>query len=488
MNGSDWFDSLPEAIEGKPTPQEIATRERAILDAVIDGNYVILWTPVAISEKLTIFVSSDALKIGCTKDAIRVCASCKTQQRIADEIGAYLLTPKLVDDIWVESTIKIEPQTQPISASKYAMQRHNDAIEELRAGRCGIVSGWKDWVIGERLWREQNKALNYGWHVETTADTWKGIKLHDGAIAGKVIQPVSGAHDVNHVDYSQLCRFVRKKALYDGQMRDLAELVSDPLTAKAITTEGQLPGMRHPGISANEPEPEQIPPRTYPGDKGPKVVAWQSFLISYFAELGQKALPKYGADGDHGGETEDWTQRYEQGNEDTIPFVQARNYTPANRTHIKWIMIHTMEASEKPGTAEAVASWFAGPSAPRASAHYCVDNDSIVQCVRDQDVAWACGGANRFGLHIELAGRAAQDAAGWADDYSKQMLARAVGLCKDLAREWSIPVVKLSPQQMRGGVSGFVGHIDGTIAFRKSTHVDPGKSFPWEKFLLAIAE
>ena len=73
---------------------------------------------------------------------------------------------------------------------------------------------------------------------------------------------------------------------------------------------------------------------------------------------------------------------------------------------IDLLVIHTMEAPEKPDTAENVAKWFAGSTAPQASAHYCIDADSIVQCVQDRDVAWHAPGANHNGLGFEHAGTA----------------------------------------------------------------------------------
>ncbi len=152
------------------------------------------------------------------------------------------------------------------------------------------------------------------------------------------------------------------------------------------------------------------------------------------------------------------------------------------------LVLHSMEAPEKPGTARAVAKWFAGMLAPKASAHYCVDSVEVVQCVRDQDVAWAAPGANRDGLHIELAGYAKQTEGEWEDLYSATMLAHAAKLCADLAIKWVIPVAKLTVEQVRDGKTrGFCGHVDVTHAFPKlGTHTDPGTSFPWAKFLLLV--
>ncbi|GIV00833.1 MAG: hypothetical protein KatS3mg014_2448 [Actinomycetota bacterium] len=175
------------------------------------------------------------------------------------------------------------------------------------------------------------------------------------------------------------------------------------------------------------------------------------------------------------------------------PFVQARNYTPVTgHRPARLVVIHTMEAPEKPDTAEAVARWFAGPHAPRASAHLCVDADSVVQCVRLRDVAWAAPGANRDGVQIELAGRAAQGAAGWRDPYSQAVLrwascavAELVALSRFAGQP--IPVRHVTATEIVAGKSGICGHVDVTRAYHRSTHTDPGPDFPWPDFLTMVA-
>lgn len=165
-----------------------------------------------------------------------------------------------------------------------------------------------------------------------------------------------------------------------------------------------------------------------------------------------------------------------------IPFVQAAHYTPTRGRQIDLIVIHTMESPEKPSTAEDVAAWFAGSSAPQASAHYCIDNNSIVQCVRDRDVAWAAPHANHNGLHFEHAGTAKQTAAQWADAYSSAMLRRSATLVAGKCKEYGIPVVRLTVAGLTAGQRGIVGHLDCSQAFG-GTHFDPGGSFPWTRYL-----
>jgi N-acetyl-anhydromuramyl-L-alanine amidase AmpD len=164
------------------------------------------------------------------------------------------------------------------------------------------------------------------------------------------------------------------------------------------------------------------------------------------------------------------------------PFIQARNYTPADRKTIDLLVIHTMEAPEKPDTAENVARWFAGSTAPQASAHYCIDDDSIVQCVRDKDVAWHAPGANHNGLGFEHAGTARQTAADWKDAYTEKVLALSAKLVAEKCKQYAIPARWLMPADLKAGRRGITGHADCTIAFGGS-HTDPGVNFPRDHYL-----
>ena len=170
----------------------------------------------------------------------------------------------------------------------------------------------------------------------------------------------------------------------------------------------------------------------------------------------------------------------------TIPFIEARNYTKGRSGPVDLIVIHTMESPEKPDTAESVAKWFAGPTAPQASAHYCIDSNSIVQCVKDTDVAWHAPGANSNGIGLEHAGRAAQTAKDWSDPYSKAMLELSAGLTARLCKEHKIPVTWLRPADLLAGKRGITGHADVSRAFKRSDHTDPGTSFPIERYLALV--
>ncbi len=164
------------------------------------------------------------------------------------------------------------------------------------------------------------------------------------------------------------------------------------------------------------------------------------------------------------------------------PFVPSPHITRTSGRAIDLIVIHTMEMDEKGDTAESCARWFQNPIA-KVSAHYCVDVDSIVQCVRDQDVGWHAPGANHDGIGIEHAGRAAQTGRDWSDDYSKKMLERSAGLVAELCRAYKIPVTWLYAADLLAGKRGITTHAAVSDAFKRGTHWDPGKNFPVERYL-----
>jgi N-acetyl-anhydromuramyl-L-alanine amidase AmpD len=167
------------------------------------------------------------------------------------------------------------------------------------------------------------------------------------------------------------------------------------------------------------------------------------------------------------------------------PFVESPHVTKTGGRQIDLIVIHTMEMDEKGETAEHCAQWFRNPAA-KVSAHYCVDADSIVQCVRDQDVGWHAPGANHDGIGIEHAGRAKQTGRDWSDAYSVAMLDRSAALVADLCRKYKIPITWLYAADLRAGKRGITTHDAVSKAFKRGSHWDPGTGFPVERYLALV--
>jgi N-acetyl-anhydromuramyl-L-alanine amidase AmpD len=161
-------------------------------------------------------------------------------------------------------------------------------------------------------------------------------------------------------------------------------------------------------------------------------------------------------------------------------WIPARNYTPAWRTAVDLVVIHSTECPRSLGAARNVARWFAGPDAPMASAHYIVDDDEVIQCVSERNVAWAAPGANRRGIQIELVGYARHTEQEWLEG---GVIERARGLVSAICERWAIPVTKLGPEELLQGCRGIAGHIDVSRAWHRSSHWDPGFGFPWGRLM-----
>lgn len=176
-----------------------------------------------------------------------------------------------------------------------------------------------------------------------------------------------------------------------------------------------------------------------------------------------------------------------------IPFVPARYlYRGRKQPRRTVVVIHSMEIAETNTTAEKVAALFSGANSPRASFHFAVDRNSVVQSVAVGDTAWHAPGANNDGIGIEHAGYARQSRDQWLAD--GDMLNNSAGLAASIVHGLElfpgirIPVRRLTVKELQDGVSsGFAGHRDVTDAFHRSTHQDPGNEFPWDVYLAKVA-
>lgn len=151
------------------------------------------------------------------------------------------------------------------------------------------------------------------------------------------------------------------------------------------------------------------------------------------------------------------------------------------------IVLHAMEAPEKGETAESCARYFQRPEV-QASAHYCIDSNSIVQCLPPELVAWHAPGANQFGIGLEHGGYSKQTRPEWLDPYGVSMLELSAHLAALLCFHFHIAVEELDASDVRGGLCGFATHATVTKAFpeKKGTHWDPGPGFPMRDYLQLV--
>ncbi len=256
------------ALEGWPE-QAGAARSARILSEIDRGNFALTWCPLRLSDEqgnvLEVLVSCDALEI----DGVRVNVDAQTEQRIADRLGALLLTPKIADAIWQRTAPnnRLDPSPQPISSSTAAMIAHSARVDAEVAARGSIgpvADPGKDWVLVKSIFsdsaRAARKAANYGWHVPTKS--YQGLSAEYAVTPGLfVIQGVGTVHDMSHVDYSQVARFARRSARYNELPVDLADVYVGKAPGNVLVShEGPLPDFRQPGVAEEVPLPVPQPP------------------------------------------------------------------------------------------------------------------------------------------------------------------------------------------------------------------------------------
>ena len=262
MKGSDIARALPSGHGTK--------REKQIYDAVrLRQLAPISWSTITTKAggKTAYFkVTSDALRVGDATDSFRPTVTHRTAQLIADDLGAFLLTPKLADEAHAQAKVVISPRPRlswkndgTMSNTK-RMVEQSASVDKMIAGRPGLVSSvGKDWVntnafaarckIGPK--RDQC-AVNYGWHG-------KGLPYRAATPRGGALyQPVGFKHNLGHVDYSQIVRLVQPMVRLcddeDGTCQEvhIQKIASDPVLAALLSHEGPLT-LRHPGVTANCP-------------------------------------------------------------------------------------------------------------------------------------------------------------------------------------------------------------------------------------------
>ena len=248
-----WTVSLPQASEARMTGNEIAKRwdslsladrERQAESQILAGNVPDAWrhfVPMRISEtaegriqELVIFVASDYLCVGPDKDFLRMPMSPVGAQRIADSLECLLPTKRLVDEIYMAASVRLEPQPLPPVAEMTRVSyfsKHNEIIErQLKENHRPefpgqLIAGHKkDVVLTPRLGKLRSRVAIYGWH--RTID--------------QPIQPLYVGHVDSWVDYSHGIRLVARKAFLNGSPCDLRDLLAHEQLHVLVSDEGPV--------------------------------------------------------------------------------------------------------------------------------------------------------------------------------------------------------------------------------------------------------
>lgn len=159
---------------------------------------------------------------------------------------------------------------------------------------------------------------------------------------------------------------------------------------------------------------------------------------------------------------------------------QGKWFTPGRDSEIKYIVLHSTESPQEEGYAEKVADWLSKTDY-KASTHFIVGPDKILQTVDLYDTAWGVGSeANSYSIQIEMLGYAHYDRDKWLDLTSSKMLCRVSYLIAILAKQYEIPIRKVENAGVIDQIKGVAGHYVFSETLGGSDHTDPGENFPWD--------
>lgn len=223
-----------------------SVREKNIINELVSGNvpdFMRSLKEVNVSSavgKITFYVMPDYMCIGTNEDYVRIPMSPLSAQIVADAFECTLPTRKMVNDIWKNAKIKLPPlpwgppyNAEMESTDRY--QKHNAKIQQQLNGKdfTQLIAGHKkDVVLTNRLApnNPKRRVAIYGWFNS------------DGTVI-QGLNPTS--HEDAYADYSHGLRFVSKKVLVNGVVKDIVDVFKDSQLCALLSDEGVLNFVRY---------------------------------------------------------------------------------------------------------------------------------------------------------------------------------------------------------------------------------------------------
>jgi hypothetical protein len=169
----------------------------------------------------------------------------------------------------------------------------------------------------------------------------------------------------------------------------------------------------------------------------------------------------------------------------------TRNHPPTR------VVIHSAVMDNRPGAARLLGQWNA-EGTTGGSWHYSVDAEGPIQCSYDRFVCWHAP-PNGHSIGIEMADRpvAVPTVTGkalrqlrktwrWATPRHRAMREHTARLTAELCLAYELPPRYVGPIGLRLGRKGWTTHRAVTLAYRQSTHWDPG-FWPRRRFARLVA-
>ena len=185
----------------------------------------------------TYYVIPDYLAVGSDADYFLTPCTPIVAQRLANRLGYSLPTRRMVNQIWTNAAVKMNPQ--PIAPSPEMITLpvfawHNIMVRTQRNGftnsfPLGALVGGnkKDVIISVEITNRPPppRVIIYGWHELT----------------GDPIQDLSGAHEQTYADYSHGIRLVQMSMTADGAPNTVSNVLKSATLSSLLSDEGVVP-------------------------------------------------------------------------------------------------------------------------------------------------------------------------------------------------------------------------------------------------------
>jgi hypothetical protein len=257
--------NLPPRPAGAPTgsqfisiitPMSLTDRENAIFSEVLSGNvpdFLRTLVPISVSATInstlhtgTYYVTPDYVVIGTDADYFLEPMTPLLGQRICDALGCTMPTRKMVNQIWTNAAVKMNPQfisPSPAMITVPVFADHNTMVRTQRVAFTNalgaMVSGdKKDVIISSRIYTNfatpsiTKVVVIYGWHYPS----------------GDPVQPLYNGHEETYADYSHGIRLVQNAMTLDGNSNTVTSVVMQSALAALLSDDGPGEGTGTNGV------------------------------------------------------------------------------------------------------------------------------------------------------------------------------------------------------------------------------------------------
>lgn len=177
-------------------------------------------------------------------------------------------------------------------------------------------------------------------------------------------------------------------------------------------------------------------------------------------------------------------------------YVAKNRYSTQGVIGIKThVVVHDSEGGELPaGYQQLVNAFYVPGTTPNpggqnpfigAAYHAVANPDGGYTLLDFQEGSTAVGPysappLNGLAWHICIPGKANQTREQWLDVNSRPYIKGVAKFIVDQCEADDIPVAYRTPDELKAGLHGYTSHNNVSLAWRKSTHTDPGPNFPWD--------